>query len=282
MESNGKGGFGRVFSARVKTKVEHGKTIKEFVAIKRVPSTSAREEMNNNCEVACLLELRHANIVEIKSVYQLPNELWIIMEFMEGGTLAQAIRLHALAPSHINFISAQILRGLEYIHQRGFVHRDLKSNNIMLSIEGGVKIIDFGLCANISDGPRIQTLGTSHWMAPEMIMRHPHTTKIDIWSFGIVFLEMYLRCVPFSGSRILSMFKAVKGETLEYIHLHKFNIPHKAYHFVECCLQPDPNKRLSATELLQDPIMKKSAPDEDLRTLLKTIFVSITLHRSGI
>jgi len=275
IETSGKGGFGRVFCAR-------DKATKEIVAIKRVPAVTEKEEISNAGEVACLISLRHPNVVEFKAAYKLNSELWIVTEFMEGGTLSQAIKVHGLAESHIAYITKQLLSGLCYLHSRGFVHRDLKSNNIMMSITGNIKLIDFGLCADLSDGPRVQMLGTAYWMPPEMIRRHPHNTKSDIWSLGIVVLEMYLRTPPYASSRILSMFKAACGETAECLESTKLSISSSARSFVRLCLQSDPDQRPTAKELLMHPYVETAVMDKELLIVLKTVFVSITLYKSGI
>jgi len=275
IETSGKGGFGRVFCARVKQ-------TKHIVAIKRLPACTEKEELSNVSEIACLTRLRHPNIVDFKSAYKYNKETWIVTEYMEGGTLSQAIKVHALSEQHMAYVTQQLLKGLSFMHSNGFVHRDLKSNNIMLSIAGNIKLIDFGLCADLSDGPRAQMLGTAYWMSPEMIKRLPHTTKADVWSLGIVVLEMLLRGPPFASSRMLSMFKAVCGETLDILDSSHVKIGDKVRSFLMNCVQPDPDVRLSCTELLKHSWVSNAVLDKELIVVLRTVFVSITLYKSGI
>eukprot|EP01123_Difflugia_compressa_P005064 TRINITY_DN1662_c0_g1_i1.p1 TRINITY_DN1662_c0_g1~~TRINITY_DN1662_c0_g1_i1.p1 ORF type:complete len:529 (-),score=77.44 TRINITY_DN1662_c0_g1_i1:146-1681(-) len=275
IETSGKGGFGKVFCARERA-------TKDVVAIKRLPAETDKEDICNSSEVACLMALKHPNIVEFKCAYKVNHDFWIVTEYMEGGTLSQAIKVHNLIEPHISFITKQLLNGLNFLHSKGFVHRDLKSNNIMMSITGNIKIIDFGLCAEVTNGPRLQMMGTAYWMPPEMIKKIPHTTKADLWCLGIVVLEMYFRTPPFSTSRILCMFKAICGETLEFVEQHKHNMSACAVDFVRKCLQVDPDARPTADELLKDPFVEPAALDKELLVVLKTIFVSITLYKSGI
>jgi len=275
IETSGKGGFGRVFCARVKQ-------TKHIVAIKRLPACTEKEELSNISEIACLTLLRHPNIVDFKSAYKYNKETWIVTEYMEGGTLSQAIKVHALSEQHMAYVTQQLLKGLSFMHSNGFVHRDLKSNNIMLSIAGNIKLIDFGLCADLSDGPRAQMLGTAYWMSPEMIKRLPHTTKADVWSLGIVVLEMLLRGPPFASSRMLSMFKAVCGETLDILDSSHVKIGDKVRSFLMNCVQPDPDVRLSCNELLKHSWVSNAVLDKELIVVLRTVFVSITLYKSGI
>eukprot|EP01124_Arcella_intermedia_P007260 TRINITY_DN1439_c0_g1_i3.p1 TRINITY_DN1439_c0_g1~~TRINITY_DN1439_c0_g1_i3.p1 ORF type:complete len:457 (-),score=96.17 TRINITY_DN1439_c0_g1_i3:47-1417(-) len=275
IETSGKGGFGRVFCARVRE-------TKEMVAIKKLQGVTEKEKKSNICEIACLITLKHPNIVNYICSYQIDNDIWIVMEYMEGGTLSQAIRVHTFAENHISYITKQITTGLEFMHKNGFAHRDLKSNNIMMSINGNIKIIDFGLCANLSTGPKTQTVGTAYWMAPEIIKKTPHDYKVDIWSLGIVIIEMYFRVPPYSSSRILSMFKAITGETVEFINSTKVPVCEKAKSFVSACLILDENERPSCTDLLKHDFLSNADLDKELLVVLKTIFVSITLYKSGI
>jgi len=195
------------------------------------------------------------------------------------GTLAQVLNARAIPESFIFYISQQVLNALAYMHSRNFVHRDLKSNNIMFSNNGSIKIIDFGLCAELYDGPRLQTVGTSYWLAPEIIRRQPHTTKVDIWSFGIVLLEMYFRRVPFE-SKLHALIKAVCGETIDCINLQEMKMSEEAYAFCKGCLETDPEKRLSAVDLQQHTLIK-SATDTEFTDSLKSIFLTIAVNSFG-
>jgi p21-activated kinase 1 len=251
------------------------------VAIKRLPNTNEDDHIVNICEVACLLTLKHNNIVQYKDAHRLPAELWIVMEFMEGGSLNHALKVHSFSESHIALILQQILSGLEYIHSLNYAHRDVKSNNIMMSISGNIKLIDFGICANVSK-PRQETVGTVFWMAPEMITKQPHNVKCDIWSVGIVALEMYMRSPPFHSSRILSMWKGLCGETIQCLEDNpKAKLCPEALSLCKNCLTVDPELRPSANELRKVPFIANAVIDKSFLTSLKTIFISLTMHRSG-
>jgi len=276
--NNGKGGFGKVITAKVKNK-EKGKG-KEIVAIKKLPVFTPDEDLNNICEVSCLVLLKHTNVVDFKMAYRLPHELWIVMEYMEGGTLNHAIRVHSFCESHIAYILQQIITGLDYIHSQGFAHRDLKSNNIMISIKGEIKIIDFGICAQVTN-PRQQMIGTVYYMAPEVILRRPHNAKCDIWSLGIVIIELYLLGTPYGSSKLLSLWRTVCGETIQVIQEELVKISTDSYSLAKSCLVCDPEERPSASDLRKIPYIANAALDHSFFSCLKTIFISLTMHRSG-
>jgi len=283
LEVNGKGSFGKVVTAKGKVwNAEEGKIVTDIFAIKKIPEKTEQDIANHNNEVACLLELRdHPNIVQIKAAYRLPHEIRIVTEFVEGGTLAQILKIRQLSEPHIFYISQQLLAGIAYMHSKNFVHRDLKSSNIMLSVHGSLKIIDFGFCAELTDGPRVQTVGTAYCMAPEVVKRQSHSFEVDIWSFGIIFLEMYLRHIPVK-TKLEALFKAVCGASLQGINPVEINMREEAFALLRQCLIVDPENRASSVELQQNPLIKNASMDLDLETILRTIFVSLQLYDSGI
>lgn len=130
---SGEGGFGYVFCAK------HAET-KNLVAVKRVAHVAPKDQRYNFYEVAILRMLHHPNIVEYYDCYEVGTDLWMIMEYLQGGTLAEAVRVHEFSEVHCAYLAQQMLLGIEYIHKLNLVHRDLKSANVMLDVSGGVKL----------------------------------------------------------------------------------------------------------------------------------------------
>jgi len=203
------------------------------------------------------------------------GDLWIIMEFMEGGTLTQAVQKQDFKTEHVAFVAHGMLESLSYLHGMNIAHRDLKSANIMLTINAEIKIIDFGLCC-LMEAPRLQTVGSPFWMAPEMIKHKPHAFPVDIWSFGICLLELANGEPPNRDNGL---------KALTQVGLHgitqTLNDPGKYHHslsdFLQMVFKVDPDARPTAATLLQHGLMKLKAKQMEMKALLLKVFTSAAL-----
>lgn len=282
-ELEGKGGFGSVFVA--KSKNTHGPQDKVQLAIKKMKHKTDREKWMNLHEVGLLSFLRHPNIVQYKSAHcrQEDEEVWMVMEFMEGGTLREATSNFQFSEAHVAYVAREMLKGIQYLHSYGLVHRDLKSANIMLSLKGEVKLIDFGLCVDLSLlKEEIHTCGSPFWMPPEMIQGVPHGPPADIWSFAVSLVEMMCRQVPNHKSRLRAMY-IVATEGFPYATekgAERWSPEFKD--FLDKCLQVDQTKRPTATQLLEHPFLKKASTKSEIQQVLPVIFLSNTMVRQGI
>ncbi|XP_064261043.1 serine/threonine-protein kinase PAK 3-like isoform X3 [Passer domesticus] len=120
------------------------------------------------------------------------EELWLVMEYMDGGTLGDVISKTNLSEDEMAAISRECLQGLDFLHSNYVIHRDVKSTNILLRTDGSVKLADFGLSTRLTpkQSRGCVVAGTPWWMAPEVVTHQPYGPKVDIWSFGIVGIEM--------------------------------------------------------------------------------------------
>lgn len=214
---------------------------KEKVAIKKIKHDTPHMQENNYTEIAFLssCKVRHllhraANVFEHPNICDFKRalltqekkgaqEMYIIMEFLEGGTLQEAAAASVLEENHIAFVAHEVLMALNYLHERRWAHRDLKSANVMLSIKGEVKLIDFGLCADFSEGPRTQMLGSPFWIPPEMIWGHPHSYPADVWSMAVCILELLLGKPAYVESSVKAMFRVATQVPLRLVkcsHAH--------------------------------------------------------------
>eukprot|EP00026_Physarum_polycephalum_P003650 Phypoly_transcript_03663.p1 GENE.Phypoly_transcript_03663~~Phypoly_transcript_03663.p1 ORF type:complete len:665 (+),score=125.19 Phypoly_transcript_03663:141-2135(+) len=183
LQQAGRGGFGSVFVAK-------STQDKCDIAIKKLPHTTKKMKRTNFNEIGFLNSCKHSNIVKYYRSHLIEDEIWVVMEYMQGGTLAEAVERYSFAESSVAYVAREMLRALEYLHSHNLVHRDLKSANVMLTVEGKIKLIDFGLCVDFTQRKLCHMAGSPFWMPPEMILGIPHGTPADMWSFAICLLEL--------------------------------------------------------------------------------------------
>ncbi|KAK5773549.1 hypothetical protein RI543_005178 [Arxiozyma heterogenica] len=222
-------------------------------------------------EILTMKEYRHKNIVNFVDTYIVDKNLWIIMEYMEGGSLTDIIQYCILSEGQMGAVCRETLKGLQFLHSQGVLHRDIKSDNILLSMDGDIKLTDFGFCAQINDihMKRTTMVGTPYWMAPEIVSRKEYGPKVDIWSLGIMIIEMiegeppYLNETPLRALYLI----ATNGTP-------KLKEPEKLsdifYKFLSRCLVVETQYRASAKDLLNDDFIIKIADDKrSLSSLVK-------------
>ncbi|XP_064261353.1 serine/threonine-protein kinase PAK 3-like [Passer domesticus] len=261
-EELGRGGFGAVYKAL-------DTSTGQQVAIKIM---SLQEEMSEELavnEILVLRDNRNPNIVTYLDSYLVDAELWLAMEFMDGGTLFDVLRAVYLEEGQIGAVCRECLQGLHFLHCRQVIHRDIKSGNVLLGMDGAVKLADFGLCAQLSPerSKRSSSVGTPSWMAPEVVRGEAYGPKVDIWSLGIMGLEMVEGEAPYQREARLRVF-----ELIERNGPPKLQNPrqHSALlrDFLRCCLQADQDRRWSAQELLQHPFVTSGEPASSLAALI--------------
>jgi len=148
----------------------------------------------------------------------------------------------------------------------------------MMAITGAIKLIDFGLCADFSDGPRVSMVGSPFWVPPEMIKKEPHSFPADIWSLGVCILELYLMVPPYAQSGVQCMFMAATQGLADQIpEIATTN----AKNFLLRCLEADPTKRATPIELLEHPWISKSGLSKGIEEVLRDIFLTNTLSSLG-
>src|SRR5262244_3431580 len=251
----GKGGMGEVYRAR-DTK------LKRDVAIKVLPDEFSRDGDRVNRfqrEAQVLASLNHPNIAGIYDLQHLGETQFLVMELVEGETLADRIKRGQLPVEEALSMAKQIAEGLEAAHAKGIVHRDLKPANIKITPEGKVKVLDFGLAKmfeseratdNLAHSPTFMTagtesgviLGTVSYMSPEQARGRAVTKQTDIWAFGCVLFEMLTGRQAFSGDTAPDKIAKILKEEPEWAALNTA-APPAVRRIVERCLQKDPRRR---------------------------------------
>ncbi|XP_063273064.1 serine/threonine-protein kinase PAK 3-like, partial [Prinia subflava] len=246
----GQGGFGTVYKA-------FDPATGDVVALKKMPlHKRSRKELVIN-EIRIMKENRHPNIVNYIDSYLVDEDLWLVMEYVDGGTLTSVLLQVFIDERMIAAISRECLKALDFLHSKNVIHRDVKSDNILLGMDGSVKLTDFGLCAQLTPerSTRCTVLGSPYWVAPEVLKRKEYDTQVDIWALGIVAIEMlegeppYFKESPLRAQHLIARNR--------YPPLRRPSRMSVLFHaFLHSCLDTDPSIRWTACELLQHPFLK--------------------------
>jgi eukaryotic-like serine/threonine-protein kinase len=254
----GAGGMGEVYRAR-------DAKLGRDVALKVLPEAFARdaERMARfQREAKVLASLDHPNIASIYGLEDSSRTHALVMQLVEGPTLADRIKRGPIPIDESLRIAKQICEALEYAHERGIVHRDLKPANVKVTSDDAVKVLDFGLAKalegdasqiDIANSPTITRmatqagvlLGTAAYMSPEQAKGRPVDRRADIWAFGCVLYEMLTGKMPFHGETVTDTLAAVIRAEPDWSQLPAAT-PMRVRVLLQRCLQKDPRQRLQA------------------------------------
>src|SRR5215210_4335946 len=259
----GSGGMGEVFLA-------WDEKLERRVAIKRVRqdiglSPEQRERFRR--EATSAAGLSHANVVQIYHLIDDPEDA-IVMEYIEGQTLAERLSHERLEMPEILRLSCEIAEGLSAAHEDGLIHRDLKAANVMITGAGHAKILDFGLARPVVRGaedPGLTqqgvTLGTCYAMSPEQARGEKVDERSDLFSFGSLFHEMLTGRPPFRGKDPLDSMRKVLTEEPVHPHVARPDLPEEAARLLVRLLKKDRNERPdSAREVITTLEHLRTAP----------------------
>ncbi|XP_060943302.1 STE20-like serine/threonine-protein kinase isoform X1 [Limanda limanda] len=273
----GDGAFGKVYKAQNK----HNGTL----AAAKVIDTKTEDELEDYMvEIEILASCDHHHIVKLLDAFYFESKLWILIEFCAGGAV-DAIMLELERPltePQIRVVCRQTLEALVYLHENKVIHRDLKAGNILLSLDGEVKLADFGVSAKNTKTlqRRDSFIGTPYWMAPEVVMcetskDRPYDYKADIWSLGVTLIELAQIEPPnheMNPMRVL--LKIAKAEPPTLMHPSRWSSQFND--FLRKALDKNVDNRPGPIQLLQHPFVSSVTNCKPLRELIAEAKAEVT------
>ncbi|XP_052472361.1 traf2 and NCK-interacting protein kinase isoform X5 [Carassius gibelio] len=276
VELVGNGTYGQVYKGR------HVKT-GQLAAIKCMDVTGEEDE-EIKAEINMLKKYsHHRNIATFYGAFIKKNrigvddQLWLVMEFCGAGSVTDLIKNtkgNSLREDWTAYISREILKGLSHLHQHKVIHRDIKGQNVLLTENADVKLVDFGVSAQLDRtvSRRNTFIGTPYWMAPEVIAcdENPDATydfKSDLWSLGITAIEMADGAPPLCDMHPMRALFLIPRNPAPRLKSKKWSI--KFHKFIECCLVKNHNKRPSTEQLLKHPFVHELTSERQIRNQLK-------------
>ncbi len=216
-------------------------------------------------EVQILESLDHENICRLIEVFDDPQHIYLVLEYVDGGDLLSYIMKHAdpgpgLSEQQAAHVTTMICRAMAYTHSLGVAHRDLKPENILLSSDQPpiIKVADFGLAKMVDEGTALRTMvGTPQYLAPEVVMQTAakpgYENIVDSWSVGVIVYSMLTNALPFDedpDEPVNVRIRKRVEQPFDYDLLREYNISELGINFIECLLAKDPAKRMSLTDAL--------------------------------
>ncbi|XP_041638421.1 protein kinase C delta type-like isoform X4 [Cheilinus undulatus] len=236
----GKGSFGKVLLAELKGQGQ-------YFAVKVLKKDVVLMDDDVECTMVekRVLALAWENpfLTHLYSTFQSKEHLFFVMEYLNGGDLMFHIQVNGrFDVIRSTFYAAEIIVGLQFLHSKGIIYRDLKLDNVMLDKDGHIKIADFGMCKeNVFGDARATTFcGTPDYIAPEILLGQKYTFSVDWWSFGVLVYEMLIGQSPFQGDDEDELFESIRSDTPHYPRW----ITKEAKSLLELLFERDPCRRL--------------------------------------
>ncbi|KAG9351984.1 hypothetical protein JZ751_023235 [Albula glossodonta] len=233
-------------------KIGQGASGTVYTAIDIATGQEPKKELIIN-EILVMRENKNSNIVNYLDSYLVGDELWVVMEYLAGGSLTDVVTETCMDEGQIAAVCRECLQALDFLHSNQVIHRDIKSDNILLGMDGSNK--------------RSTMVGTPYWMAPEVVTRKAYGPKVDIWSLGIMAIEMVEGEPPYLNENPLrALYLIATNGTPELQNPERLSSVFRD--FLNRCLEMDVDRRGSAKQLLQHSFLKLAKPLSSLTPLI--------------
>ncbi|CAC5415953.1 STK24_25_MST4 [Mytilus coruscus] len=239
------------------------------VAIKIVDLETSDDKIKHmQTEILILSKCNSPFVFKYIGSFSKGHNLWMLKEYLVGGSVIDIMEAEKLTENDISIIIQEILKGLEYLHLEGIVHRDIKVANIFLLENGNIKLSGFKIAVDLTnETDQLNAyVGTSLWMAPEVIAQESYNTKVDVWSVGITGIELADGQPPYCGVNLLYALYNTQWNSPPQLTGH-FSSYFKE--FVNLCLNREANDRPNVANLLKHKWIQKSKKTTELQSLVK-------------
>jgi eukaryotic-like serine/threonine-protein kinase len=259
----GAGGMGKVYKVR--------NTISDRVEAMKIllPDLVGQKDLADRFlrEIKVLASLNHPNIAALRTALTLDNQLVMIMEFVDGVTLSSRLHQGAIPPTLAVKYIDQVLDALSYAHKQNIIHRDIKPANMMLTADGTVKLMDFGIARSATDRSLTMTgttLGSLNYMPPEQVKGDPADNRSDLYSLGVSLYEMVTGQLPFTADSNYAMMAAHLQEVPKPPIVLRPGIPQTLNQIIVMALAKDPGQRFQSADAFRGAL--KSVPAQGAAT----------------
>jgi len=241
----GRGGMGVVYEA-----VQEG--LDRRVAVKALDArlSGSREQVERfKREGRAYAQLRHQAVVAVHDLVEKDDALYLVTEFVDGADLGKLLSTGPLPPDCVALVGARVAEALEYVHFQKLLHRDVKPGNVMISVDGEVKLLDFGIAKDQTKGDLTKEgvlVGSPAYMAPEVLVGEEEDATADVWALGVMLYELASGRKPFRGSTSKELFGAVRNGRFPRLRAVAPGVSRRLARAIERCLSRKKGARWQA------------------------------------
>lgn len=232
-----------------------------YYALKFVAPDTEQAKQELIDEIGRMRSVQSDYIVKCIDAYDFTDRLWIILEMMEAGQLTKIIvdRQGDYTESFVKYALYCVAQALKALHDKNMLHRDIKSDNVLVKFTGEIKIADMGFSVYLTkeNAQRDSQKGTPSWMAPEVVQGHSYSKEVDIWSLGVFAYEMATGHPPFNDQENSNIFNDIQVMPIPRLEQPKWSPSFQS--FIDRCLERNPASRASIEQLLAHDFLKHAA-----------------------